>query len=322
MKYGFIAKHQVFWPIRRMCRMLGVSHSGYYDWLQRPRSAREQDNERLLGRIRSSFEQSDSTYGSPRVWRDLIDWGERVGENRVARLMRQGKLRARPKRRGLPSDRGERAEHHIAGNVLDRCFEAHAPNQKWVADFTYVWTAEGWLYVAAVLDLFSRRIVGWSMHAQMSAQLVIDALLMAVWRRGKPAELLHHSDQGSQYTSEDFRRLLADQGVSCSMSRKGDVWDNSAMESFFSTLKMERVNRSRYRTREQARADIFDYIERFYNPRRRHSTVSVRSAPSCQAESFAARIGVHYGVGGHHGLGVIESAGRAVAHHTQRAALL
>ena len=142
-----------------------------------------------------------------------------------------------------------------------------------MADFTYLWTAEGWLYVAAVLDLFSRKVAGWSMSAQMTAQLVTDALMMAVWRRGKPMELLHHSDQGSQYTSEDFQRLLADQGITCSMSKRGDCWDNAAIESFFSTLKTERTNRKRYRTRDEARADVFDYIERFYNPRRRHSTL-------------------------------------------------
>ena len=157
--------------------------------------------------------------------------------------------------------------------MLDRQFEASAPNQKWVADFTYIWTAEGWLYVAAVIDLFSRRVVGWSMQAAMTAELVTDALMMAIWRRGKPNALLHHSDQGSQYTSEQFQKLMADNGVTCSMSRSGNVWDNAAMESFFSSLKTERTARKVYRTRNQARADVFDYIERFYNPQRRHSTI-------------------------------------------------
>ena len=170
-----------------------------------------------------------------------------------------------------------RNEHTIAPNMLDRQFEASAPNQKWVADFTYVWTGEGWLFVAVVLDLFSRRVVGWSMNAQMTAQLVMDALLMAIWRRGWPGELLHHSDQGSQYTAEEFQQLLTEHGIRCSMSRRGDCWDNAAMESFFSTLKIERVNRRRYRARNEARADIFDYIERFYNPRRRHSTLGLIS---------------------------------------------
>jgi putative transposase len=273
VKYGFMARHRAVWPIRMMCRMLGVSHGGFYDWCGRAPSKRSQDNDRLTSRIRASFLQSDRTYGSPRVWLDLVDLGECCSENRVARLMRAAHLQARAKRRGLPSDLGVRPEHLIAANLLDRQFAATAPNQRWVADFTYLWTAEGWLYLAAVLDLYSRRVVGWSMSSSMTAQLVIDALMMAIWRRGKPVALLHHSDQGSQYTSEDFQRLLADQGITCSMSRRGDCWDNAAMESFFSTLKIERIHRKRYATRDEMRADVFDYIERFYNPRRRHSTL-------------------------------------------------
>ncbi len=191
--------------------------------------------------------------------------------------MRTQALRARPRKRALPTDRGERSLHALAPNVLDRQFTATAPNQKWVADFTYVWTHEGWLYVAVVLDLYSRRAVGWSMHHSMTTELVTDALTMAVWRRGAHAALLHHSDQGSQYTSESFQRLLSDLGVTCSMSRSGNVWDNSVMESFFSSLKTERVARKIYPTRDAARTDIFDYIERFYNPRRRHSTINYLS---------------------------------------------
>ena len=193
--------------------------------------------------------------------------------SRIERLMRQQGLKARPRRRRLPPDLGERQAGAIAANMLDRSFEAPAPNRKWIADFTYIWTAEGWLYVAAVVDLFSRRVVGWSMSATLTAQLVTDALVMAIWRRGKPRTLLHHSDQGSQYTSEQFQRLMADQGITCSMSRAGNCWDNAAMESFFSSLKTERIARKTYRTRDEAKADVFDYIERFYNPKRRHSTI-------------------------------------------------
>jgi putative transposase len=273
VKYGFIACHRSVWPVRALCRVLNVSSSGFYEWHGRRPSSRAQESERLIGRIRESHAASDRTYGSPRVWRDLRDWGECCSENRVARLMRTVGLKARHKRRQAPPDLGLRLEHTIAANLLDRQFDAEGPNQKWAADFTYIWTAEGWLYLAVVLDLFSRRVVGWSMSSTMTAQLVIDALMMAVWRRGKPQQLLHHSDQGSQYTSEDFQRLLAAQGIVCSMSRKGDCWDNAAMESFFSTLKVERVHRHRYRTRDEARANLFDYIERFYNPRRRHSTL-------------------------------------------------
>ena len=172
--------------------------------------------------------------------------------------------------------------------MLDRQFTADAPNRKWVADFTYIWTAEGWLYVAAVIDLFSRRVVGWSMSDTMTAQLVTDALIMAIWRRGKPDALLHHSDQGSQYTSEQFQRLMANNGVTCSMSRSGNVWDNAAMESFFSSLKTERVARKVYRTRNHAKAEVFDYIERFYNPTRRHSTLGYLSPMDFEKQAVVA----------------------------------
>jgi putative transposase len=161
----------------------------------------------------------------------------------------------------------------VPANLLDRQFVAERPNQKWIADFTYIWTVEGWLYLSAVIDLFSRRVLGWSMSASMTAQLVTDALLMAVWRCGKPDALMHHSDRGSQYTSGQFQQLMADDGIVCSMSRSGNVWDNAAMESFFSSLKTERTARKTYRTRNEARADVFDYIERFYNATRRHSTI-------------------------------------------------
>jgi putative transposase len=254
-----------------MCEALGVSRSGFYAWLGRPRSQRDLADEVLGSQVRQSFLGSDRTYGARRVWHDVLAFGHRCGLHRIERLMRAQALRARPRRRGLPQDRGARSV--IADNVLDRQFQADAANQKWVADFTYIWTAEGWLYAAVVLDLYSRRAVGWSMQASMTSQLVADALMMAVWRRGKPVALLHHSDQGSQYTSEHFQELLKEQGITCSMSRAGEVWDNSAMESFFSSLKTERTARKVYRTREQARADVFDYIERFYNPTRRHSTL-------------------------------------------------
>lgn len=271
MKYGFVAKHREIWPILMMCEALGVSRSGFYAWRSRPRSQRSIDDEVFGSQVRQSFLGSDRTYGARRVWHDVLALGVRCGLHRIERLMRVQALRARPRRRGLPSDRGVRGA--IADNVLDRQFEAQAPNQKWVADFTYIWTAEGWLYAAVVLDLYSRRVVGWSMQQHMTSQLVADALMMAVWRRGSPVELLHHSDQGSQYTSEHFQSLLKEQGITCSMSRAGEVWDNSAMESFFSSLKTERTSRKVYRTRAQARADVFDYVERFYNPMRRHSTL-------------------------------------------------
>lgn len=214
-----------------MCRLLGVSASGFYEWLERPQSARSLANTGLLVRIRESFALSHQTYGSPRIWKDLVVAGEGCGENRVARLMRHANIRAQPKPRRTPTDTGVRADHSVAPNVLERDFAASAPNRKWAADFTYIWTGEGWLYLAVVVDLFSRRVVGWSMHPTMTAQLVLDALMMALWRRGKPAELLHHSDQGSQYTSEDFQRLLSAEGITCSMSRRGDCWDTQSTMS-------------------------------------------------------------------------------------------
>ena len=277
MRFAFVAKHRGIWPMVWLCKALDVSTSGFHNWLNRRPAKRTLENESLLGLIRRSFHDSDRTYGARRVWHDVLAEGFTCGLHRIERLMRSNALKARPRRRRLPSDTGLRVINMIAPNILDRQFHATQPNRKWIADFTYVWTAKGWLYVAAVIDLFSRRVVGWSMSATMTAQLVTDALLMAIWRRGKPDALLHHSDQGSQYTSEQFRTLMQDNGVTCSMSRSGNVWDNAAMESFFSTLKTERTERKVYRSRNQARADIFDFIERFYNPIRRHSTIGYLS---------------------------------------------
>jgi putative transposase len=286
MRFAFIAKHRGIWPVAWMCGALGVSRSGFHAWLTRAPSKRSRDDEVIGSRIRASHVGSYRTYGARRVWHDLLAEGISCGLHRVERLMQAQGLRARPRRRGLPKDQGERSV--IAGNVLDRQFTADRPNQKWVADFTYIRTAEGWLYVAAVIDLFSRRVVGWSMSATMTAQLVTDALIMAIWRRGKPDALLHHSDQGSQYTSEQFQQLMADNGVTCSMSRSGNVWDNAAMESFFSSLKTERIGKKVYRTRAQAKADVFDYVECFYNPTRRHSTLGYLSPIDFEREAGVA----------------------------------
>jgi len=275
--FGFIAKHRGVWPVAWMCGALGVSRSGFFAWLKRPPSARAQADETIGAEVRASFLQSDRTYGARRVWKDVLAAGRACGLHRVEKLMRRQALKARPRRRRPPGDAGERCTASVHPNTLDRQFTADAPNQKWVADFTYIWTAEGWLYVAAVLDLYSRRVVGWSMGATMTADLVTNALMMAIWRRGKVDALLHHSDRGSQYTSEQFQRLMAAHGVSCSMSRAGNVWDNAAMESFFSSLKTERTARKVYRTRDHAKADVFDYIERFYNRWRRHSTLGYLS---------------------------------------------
>ena len=273
MMFSFIAKYRGIWPVALICEALGVSRSGFYAWLTREPSDRRRRDDVLTREVRKSFLDSDRTYGARRVWHDVLAAGLSCGLHAIERLMRLNALKARPRRRRLPADIGARPVTELPANILDRQFDATAPNRKWVADFTYIWTAEGWLYVAVVLDLYSRRVVGWSMSATMTAELVTDALVMAIWRRGRPKELLHHSDRGSQYTSEQCQRLMAEHGVLCSLSRSGNVWDNAAMESFFSSLKTERTAGKVYRSRDTARADVFDYIERFYNPRRRHSTL-------------------------------------------------
>jgi len=286
--FGFVAKHRGVWPVSWMCDALGVSRSGFFAWLSRSPSARAKADDAIAARVRASYIQSDRTYGARRVWRDVLAEGVSCGLHRIEKLMRLQAFRARPRRRRLPSDTGVRSTAAVAPNTLDRRFEATAPNRKWVADFTYIWTAEGWLYVAAVIDLYSRRVVGWSMSAEMTSDLVTNALMMALWRRGKSDALLHHSDRGSQYTSEAFQRLMAGHGVTCSMSRAGNCWDNAAMESFFSSLKTERTARKTYRTRDEARADVFDYIECFYNPRRRHSTLGYLSPIAFEEEEALA----------------------------------
>ena len=203
MKFGFIVKHRSVWPVAWLCEALGVSRSGFHAWLSRGPSARSRSDEAIVPAIKTSFIRSARTYGARRVWRDVLEAGLSCGLHKIERLMRANALRARPRRRALPKDDGERLVSTIAPNMLDRQFTADLPNRKWIADFTYVWTAEGWLYVAAVIDLFSRRVVGWSMKAEMNAQLVTDALMMAIWRRGNPDALLHHSD--SQRINASFR---------------------------------------------------------------------------------------------------------------------
>lgn len=288
MKFRVVAKYRTTWPVRTLCRALSVSPSGFYAWLGRGPSRRAQRHAVLIPAIRTAFVQSDRTYGAQKILRDVRELGHQCGRHQVARLMRAHALRARPRRRAAPVDRGVRPSTAPAANVLDRQFVATAPNQKWVADFTYVWAGEGWLYVAVVLDLFSRRVVGWAMQSAMTTPLVTDALLMAMWRRGRPQALLYHTDRGSQYTSDDAQRLLRDLGITCSLSRSGNVWDNAVMESFFSTLKTERCARRTYRTRDDARADIFDYIERFYNPVRRHATLGYLSPMRYERQAAVA----------------------------------
>jgi putative transposase len=258
-------------PVRLMCRCLKVSASGYYGWRERPASQRKRSNERLLARIRSLHAESDGVFGSPRMWEELRYLGEPCSRNRVARLMRDSGLRGIPqRRRWRKKPTGVRPDH--VQNHLARDFTADHPNTKWVTDITYIRTAEGWLYLCVVVDLYSGRVVGWSMSARQDRQLVLQAVLMALWQRPNRSPVVLHSDRGCQFTSDEYQRFLKGHQLLSSMSAVGSCADNAAAESFFGMLKRERVNRHQYRTRAEARADVFDYIERFHNPRRARRT--------------------------------------------------
>jgi putative transposase len=272
MRYQFIQAHQDEFPVRRMCDLLGVSPSGYYVWRGRPVSARSQANQKLAMEIRAIHARSRGTYGSPRVHADLRLRGFWAGKNRVARLMRAENIQGRrPKKQPRTTD--SQHSYPVAPNRLNRDFQAARPNQKWLADITYIPTAEGWLYLAVVLDLFSRKIVGWAFAATLESRLVEQAFRMAVQNRPVLTGLLHHSDRGSQYAGEAYQQLLLAQRVQVSMSRRGDCYDNAPIESFFSTLKCEHVHFQNYRTRAEAQTDIFSYIVGFYNRQRRHSSL-------------------------------------------------
>ena len=276
MKYRFIREHQQEYPVTTMCQVLDVSVSGYYAWKQRPVSARQIADEQLSIHIRQVHEATHQIYGSRRIRAELAEQGSSCGRKRVVRLMRQQGLKARRRRHRTVTTDSQHSDP-VAPNLLDREFSAPAPNAKWVTDITGVWTAEGWLYVAVVLDLFSRLVVGWAMAAHRDAELVEQALSMALMRRHPQAGLLHHSDRGSQYTSGSYQALLAQRGIQVSMSGKGDCYDNAAMESFFSSLKGEWTDWHPYQTRQEAQLSIFEYIEVFYNRQRRHSTLGYLS---------------------------------------------
>jgi putative transposase len=255
-----------------LCRVLGVSRSGFYAWKRRLPSAAEQRREELAHEVRRIHAEVKHRYGSPRMHAELVARGRPCGVNFVAKLMREAGITAKVRRRFVKTTDSNHPLP-VADNVLDRQFEVSEPNAVWLADITYIPTREGWVYLAAVEDLFSRRVVGWSLAESMTSRLVVDALEMAVGRRRPGEELLAHSDRGSQYASEHYQRVLAGEGVVCSMSRKGDCWDNAPMESFFASLKKELVHREDYATREHARASVFEYIEVFYNRVRRHSSL-------------------------------------------------
>ena len=252
-----------------MCRVMRVHRSGFYAWLKEPESDRKKENQRLVSLIRQSHEASDSSYGSPRITRDLREMGQKCSENRVARLMHKEGLRAKVGYKRPRYKTGRPAL--VAVNRLEQNFEVEAPDKAWVTDITYIRTWEGWLYLAVVLDLFSRMVIGWSMKSTLARELALDALLMAVWRRKPQGKVIVHSDQGAQYGSDDWVRFCRDHNLDPSMSRRGNCYDNAVAESFFSSLKKERIGRRIYPTRQEAKADIFDYIEMFYNRTRRHS---------------------------------------------------
>jgi putative transposase len=271
VKYRMIERCRDAFPVRMMCRCLRVSPSGYYGWRGRPASEREQANKRLLVRIRGLHAESDGVFGSPRMRDELRYLGERCSRNRVARLMRRDGLRGIPqRRRWRAKPTGTRPSH--VQNHLARDFTADDPNTKWVTDITYIRTAEGWLYLAVVVDLYSGRVVGWSMSARQDTQLVLQAVLMALWQRRDRTPVVLHSDRGCQFTSEGYQRFLKGHRLQSSMSKVGSCADNAAAEGFFGLLKRERVNRRQYQARAEARADVFDYIERFHNPRRARRT--------------------------------------------------
>jgi putative transposase len=282
MKYRAIRDNAGRFAVSLMCSALQVSTSGYYAWRDRRPSPRAQANDRLLSQIREAHQRSRCTYGSPRITHELRAQGHCVGENRIAGLMRTAHIRAKSARKWRATTQ---SAHRlpVADNTLDRAFSVAQPNRVWAGDISYVWTAQGWLYLAVVLDLYSRAVIGWAMGERLTAELATQALTMALWRRKPDRGLLHHSDRGIQYAAGDYQRLLAERGIDCSMSRKGNCWDNAVVESFFHTLKVELVHHRRYLTRDEARQDIFEWIEVFYNRQRRHSTLGFRSPAEFEA---------------------------------------
>ncbi len=275
MRFAFIQAEKAF-PVATMCRVLGVRRSGFYAFQRRQESQRARANRALLVHIRDAHVASWRTYGSPRVHLELKDRGFRVGRNRIARLMRIDGIRGRLRRRFVVTTQVDRALP-VAANVLNRQFSPTKPNAAWAADITYIRTLQGWLYLAVVLDLYSRRVVGWATSARIDRELVLRALAMAVDRRGPAPGLVHHSDRGCQYASWDYQRTMRRLGIVCSMSRKGNCWDNAVVESFFSTLKTELVHRMAFVDRDRARSALFAFIETFYNPTRRHSALGYLS---------------------------------------------
>lgn len=289
MKFAFIQEHRHQWPIAWQCEALGVSDAGFYAWRQHSKGPGHLRRQALVAQVRRIHQEVRGCYGSPRMHQELLALGFKCSVNMVAQLMRKEGIRAKQSR--SPRPRTTDSSHRLpaAANLLKRQFRPAAPNQAWVGDITYIPTAEGWLYLAVVEDLFSRAIVGWSMDTSMTSRLVVDALAMAIERRLPAEGLLAHTDRGSQYASEHYQRLLAQRGITCSMSEVAQCWDNAPAESFFATLKKELVYHEDFRTCAQARAAIFEYLEVFYNRRRRHSTLGYVSPAQFEASELNAR---------------------------------
>lgn len=287
MRYRVIQKHDRRVPIRLMCRALAVSAAGYYAWKDRPESRRARHNRILLSEIRVIHRASRETYGSPSIWDALMKRGHGVGKHRIARLMRIEGIRAKTVKKWRATTQSNH-QMPVASNTLNRQFTIEAPNRVWAGDLTYVWTTEGWLYLAVVLDLYSRAVIGWAMGTRLTGDLAQDALTMALQHRTPTTGLLHHSDRGSQYAATKYQHLLATHGITSSMSRQGNCWDNACVESFFGTLKRELIYHRQYRTRDEATQDIFEYIEVFYNRLRRHSTLGYYSPAEFEARTAVA----------------------------------
>lgn len=281
-----IKRHEGQHTVALMCRVLAVSRSGYYDWRGRGPSPRAQANTRLAADVRRIYAEHKARAGAPRITKQLRDEGQAVGKHRVARVMRSECLRAKAARKYKATTNSNHSLP-VAPNLLEQDFTATAPNQKWVSDITYLWTDEGWLYLAVVLDLYSRRVVGWAMGERMTASLVCEALTLALWRRKMPTGVIVHSDRGSQYCSADYQRLLLKHRLLCSMSKKGDCYDNAAMESWNHSLKVEAIHGERFVTREAAKAQVFEYIEVYYNRKRLHSTLGHLSPEVFEARQAA-----------------------------------
>ena len=281
-----IQRHEGQHAVALMCRILTVSRSGYYDWRGRPPSDREQANVRLAVDVRRIYTEHKGRAGSPRITKHLHEEGQKVGKKRVAKVMQAQRLRAKAARK-FKATTNSNHNLPVAPNLLEQDFTAARPNCKWVSDITYVATDEGWLYVAVVLDLYSRLVVGWAMSERMTAKLVCDALRMALWRRKMPTGVIVHSDRGSQYCSADHQRLLRDNHLLCSMSKKGDCYDNAAMESWNHSLKVEAIHGERFVTREMAKAQVFEYIEVYYNRRRLHSRLGYLSPETFETRQMA-----------------------------------